>query len=58
MIIDAVYPERVTLRGRAYANDVRREFAFESDVTERTLATLDEEGIERPDPAITPRGAE
>lgn len=51
-------PAYVTLRGRAYANDVRREFAFESDVTERTLATLDEEGIERPDPAIAPRGAE
>jgi len=50
-------PAYVTLRGRAYVNDVRREFAFESDVTRRTLAALDDEGIERPDPAITPRGS-
>jgi len=49
-------PAYVTLRGRAYVNDVRREFAFESDVTERTLATLDEEGIERPDVAAVPGG--
>jgi Small-conductance mechanosensitive channel len=51
-------PAYVTLRGRAYVNDVRREFAFESAVTRRTLAALDEEGIERPDPAIAPGGAE
>jgi len=49
-------PAYVTLRGRAYVNDVRREFAFESDVTERTLAALDEEGIERPDVAAVPGG--
>lgn len=49
-------PAYVTLRGRAYVNDVRREFAFKSDVTERTLATLDEEGIERPDVAAVPGG--
>jgi len=47
-------PAYVTLRGRAYVNDVRREFAFESDVTRRTLAALDEEGIERPDLAVVP----
>jgi small-conductance mechanosensitive channel len=44
-------PAYVTLRGRAYVNDVRREFAFESEVTRRTLAALEEEGIERPDVA-------
>ena len=49
-------PAYVTLRGRAYVNDVRREFAFKSDVTDRTLATLDEEGIERPDVAAVPGG--
>lgn len=50
-------PAYVTLRGRAYVNDVRREFAFKSDVTRRTLATLDEEGIERPDVAAMPDAA-
>jgi small-conductance mechanosensitive channel len=49
-------PAYVTLRGRAYVNDVRHEFAFESEVTRRTLAALDEEGIERPDVAAMPGG--
>ena len=46
-------PAYVTLRGRAYVNDVRNEFAFKSDVTERTL---DKEAIERPDVAAVPGG--
>ncbi len=39
-------PAYITLRGRAYVNDVRHEFAFQSDVTERTLAAFTEAGIE------------
>lgn len=39
-------PAYITLRGRAYVNDVRHEFAFQSDVTERALAAFAEEGIE------------
>lgn len=37
------------IRGKAYVNDLRNEFPFESDVTERTLAAFDDAGIERPE---------
>lgn len=37
-----------TVRGKAYVNDLRNEFPFESDVTERALAAFDAAGIERP----------
>ncbi|MFB6123021.1 MAG: mechanosensitive ion channel family protein [Haloferacaceae archaeon] len=37
-----------TIRGKAYVADLRDEFAFESDVTERTLAAFEERGIETP----------
>ena len=47
-------PAYVTLRGRAYVNDVRHEFAFESEVTRRALAALEAEGIERPAVAAVP----
>jgi len=50
-------PAYVTLRGRAYVNDVRNEFAFESEVTRRTLGALDAEGIERPDVAAVPEAS-
>lgn len=36
------------LKGRAYVADLRDEFAFSSDVTERTLAAFEEAGIESP----------
>jgi len=39
-------PAYITLRGRAYVNDVRHEFAFQSDVTERALAAFTEADIE------------
>lgn len=42
-------PTHVTLRGRAFVGDIRDEFAFESDVRDRTIAALDERAIERPD---------
>lgn len=45
-------PAYVTLRGRAYVNDVRHEFAFESDVTERVLRAFTERGIETPDTGV------
>lgn len=50
-----------TVRGKAYVADLREEFAFASDVTERALATFEAEGIETPDPRVpvrrdTPRG--
>lgn len=37
-----------TVRGKAYVNDLRNEFPFKSDVTERVLAAFDEDDIERP----------
>lgn len=37
-----------TVTGKAYVADLRDEFAFSSDVTERALAAFDEEGIETP----------
>lgn len=47
-------PAYVTLRGRAYVNDVRHEFAFESDVRERVLEAFEEHGIETPDVTTWP----
>jgi len=41
----------VTMRGRAYVNDVRNEGAFRTDVTERVLAVFDDEEIEVADPS-------
>ncbi|MDY6778667.1 MAG: mechanosensitive ion channel family protein [Candidatus Nanohaloarchaea archaeon] len=38
----------VTVKGKAYVNDHRNEFAFKSDVTERVLERFEEEGIEKP----------
>jgi len=37
-----------TIRGKAYVADLRDEFAFASDVTERALAAFDEQGVETP----------
>ncbi len=37
-----------TITGKAYVNDLRNEFAFKSDVTERVLAAFAEAGIESP----------
>ena len=37
------------VRGKAYVNDLRNEFPFKSDVTERTLAAFEAAGIEQPD---------
>jgi small-conductance mechanosensitive channel len=45
-----------TVRGKAYVADLREEFAFASDVTERALATFEAEGIETPDPRVPVRG--
>lgn len=41
-----------TIRGKAYVADLREEFAFASDVTERTLAAFEAEGIATPDPRV------
>jgi small-conductance mechanosensitive channel len=38
-----------TVRGKAYVADLRDEFVFASDVTERSLAAFEERGIETPD---------
>lgn len=50
-------PAYVTLRGRAYVNDIRHEFAFESDVTQRALVAFEAEGIETPDVAAVPESS-
>lgn len=46
-------PAYITLRGKAYVNDVRHEFAFRSDVTQRTLKSFEQRGIETPDVAVS-----
>jgi len=38
-----------TIRGKAYVADLRDEFAFASDVTERSIAAFSSEGIEMPE---------
>ncbi|MFB6220606.1 MAG: mechanosensitive ion channel family protein [Halolamina sp.] len=43
-----------TIKGKAYVADLRDEFAFASDVTERSLAAFEREGIETPE--LPPRG--
>lgn len=47
VVEDEGYYRSVT--GKAYVADLRDEFAFSSDVTERTLAAFDEAGIRSPD---------
>ncbi|MDY6779514.1 MAG: mechanosensitive ion channel family protein [Halobacteria archaeon] len=41
-------PYRRVIKGKAYVNDVRNEFEFKSDVTERAVKKFSEEGIEKP----------
>ncbi|WP_418284002.1 mechanosensitive ion channel family protein [Halorubrum sp. DTA46] len=41
-----------TIRGKAYVADLRDEFAFASDVTERSMAAFVSEGIETPEAPI------
>jgi small-conductance mechanosensitive channel len=38
-----------TIRGKAYVDDLRDEFPFASDVTERSLEAFEEQGIETPE---------
>jgi len=52
---DATYYR--TVRGKAYVGDLRDEFAFTSDVTRRTLAAFEREGIGTPEvPDRLPEG--
>ncbi|MWV65514.1 mechanosensitive ion channel [Halorubrum sp. JWXQ-INN 858] len=41
-----------TIRGKAYVADLRDEFAFASDVTERSMAAFASEGIEIPEAPV------
>ena len=41
-----------TIRGKAYVADLRDEFAFASDVTERSMAAFASEGIEMPEAPV------
>jgi hypothetical protein len=41
-----------TLTGKAYVDDLRNEFAFETDVTDRALAAFERHGIQSP--RVTP----
>ncbi|WP_135662940.1 mechanosensitive ion channel family protein [Halorhabdus rudnickae] len=41
-----------TIRGKAYVADLRDEFAFASDVTERSMAAFASEGIEMPETSV------
>ncbi|WP_255197401.1 mechanosensitive ion channel family protein [Halorarius litoreus] len=44
-----------TIRGKAYVNDLRDEFLFESDVTRRALDAFEERDIETPDVRVVDR---
>lgn len=46
VVEDSLYYRTIT--GKAYVNDLRNEFAFKSDVTERVLEAFREAGIESP----------
>jgi small-conductance mechanosensitive channel len=46
LLDDDVHYRKIT--GKAYVNDLRNEFPFRTDVTERTLAAFEREGIESP----------
>lgn len=46
LVEDRVYYR--TIRGKAYVADLRDEFSFASDVTERTLAAFDDSDIDTP----------
>lgn len=48
------HPEYTTVRGKAYVNDVRREFDFVGDVTRRVIWEFEEREIETPDLALGP----
>lgn len=50
-------PAYVTLRGKAYANDVRNEFDFESDVTDRVLSAYEQRGIDAPEVTVSESGS-
>ncbi|WP_340101864.1 hypothetical protein [Salinibaculum salinum] len=41
-----------TIRGKAYVADLRDEFEFASDVTERSMAAFASEGIEMPEAPV------
>jgi hypothetical protein len=41
-------PAYRTIRGKVYVNDLREEFAYESDVTRRVLAGFEPAGIDPP----------
>lgn len=41
-----------TIRGKAYVADLRDEFAFASDVTERSMAAFARQGIDTPEAAV------
>ncbi|WP_435196769.1 mechanosensitive ion channel family protein [Natronomonas sp. EA1] len=47
VLVDAK-PTHRRIRGKAYVNDLRDEFAFDADVSRRALAAFDEAGIESP----------
>ncbi|MFB6304741.1 MAG: mechanosensitive ion channel family protein [Haloferacaceae archaeon] len=53
VVEDRTYYRSIT--GKAYVADLRDEFAFSSDVTERCLAAFEERGIETPE--VPPGGA-
>jgi small-conductance mechanosensitive channel len=46
LLDDEVHYRKIT--GKAYVNDLRNEFPFRTDVTERALKTFEREGIESP----------
>ncbi|HUV81602.1 MAG TPA: mechanosensitive ion channel domain-containing protein [archaeon] len=46
------YPYYLRIRAKAYVNDLRYEFEFESDVTRRTLAEFAKNGITAPEMKI------
>jgi small-conductance mechanosensitive channel len=52
MVLVKEYPYYLRIRTKAYVNDLRYEFEFESDVTMRTLAEFTSKGITSPEMKI------
>lgn len=48
LVLEEDHPYYWTIKGKAYINDTRNQFAFESDVTRRVRREFESEGIEKP----------
>lgn len=52
IVLEEDDPYYWTIRGKAYINDTRNQFAYKSDVTRRVRRAFEAEGIEKPEPGV------